>query len=98
MWHMIIRLWQVLIRQSPQMGITRQGRDLGEGPELKGFNAIKRWVAWAAQAAKSGLVMWPTTAPLRQTGPGRGPQVGKIQTNSSQEIVSIMMCQMSLPS
>lgn len=80
------------------MGIIHQGSDLGDGQEHKGFNAIKHWVAWAAQAAKNGLVMWPTTAPLRRTEPGRGPQVGKIQTNSSQEIVSIMMYQMSPPS
>jgi hypothetical protein len=80
------------------MGITRLGNDLGDAPELKGYNAIKRWVAWAAQAAKSGLVMWPTTAHLRLTGPGRGHQVGKIQTNSFLEIISIMMRQMSPPS
>lgn len=73
------------------MVITRQGSDLGDGPELKDFNAIKRWVAWAAQAAKSELVMWPTTAPLRRTRPGRGPRVGEIQTISSPETISIMM-------
>jgi hypothetical protein len=79
------------------MGITRQGSDLGEGQEHKGFNAIKLWEVWAAQAAKNGLVMWPTTAPLRRTGPDRGPQVGKIQTISFPEIIFIMMRQMSPP-
>lgn len=73
------------------MAITRQGSDLEGGPELKDFNAIKLWVVWGAQAAKSVLVMWPTTAPLRQTRPGRGPQVGEIQTISSPGTIYIVM-------
>lgn len=73
------------------MAITRQGSDLEGGLELKDFNAIKLWVVWASQAAKSVLVMWPTTAPLRRTRPGRGPQAGEIQTISSPGTIYIVM-------
>jgi hypothetical protein len=73
------------------MAITRQGSDLEDGPEHKDFNAIKLWVVWAAQAAKSVLVMWPITAPLRRTKPGKGPRVGEIQTISSPGTIYIVM-------